>query len=1050
MEALAQTVEQSTKELLRRGDCRYYDVEGPGHEAHPITALQAMAMFPIDCVSSLKPDADIAAIRHWLQRGLSPLPCVPEPAANTCQWIYGDLTWKRWYSSIGKAALLITAAPGRLYLLNCSPNAATDFSGSGKSVLAHSIVQKAREDANWTTLSFSFGSTIPVHNSRAASFVITILANLLEHDAVISHTSFHSILRNFVPLINHWQDVNQCPLEQLLPQLDLVVCASPRLLIVVDALDEWAAEPLAPLDLLRALANHRNVKMLAFSRDHWIPEDAAAGFERICVDEAEVKTDIGRFVDQRLSTSRYLLKSKEDIRAKVEDGCHGIFLWARLLIDHLDKPMTVKAQRAILADFPLTMSDAYQRLLDENTAHLTAAESDTQRNLLLIISGAREPLTADEVFELTIINRLSDEIDEDARHNDPATEIVRLCCPLVKVVAQNRVQLIHKTVTEFLMRRENWQADSNLYLARRCLSKLIKSEYQSWKVAANLLRKHLLAGTIYQSNPESGAHEAPADSTFYTYAALHFHEHLTALADPPEDIIAKLDRFLTSNAFVSWSEVLFDLRQRLDLGPQLLVYKRLLTWTHFLPPELQVEIPIEAFFEKPHRQLSAVLKEVSEDKVLQYLPEVRTGQYFNTSGQTRGDWQKAFEYKTTVVEGFTALLGARSPVTLRFRTDWFQEFFWQKRFLEARNGLQQVASIQKEVLGIERNDLYVTLSLHAYSEACLTRYAESLMVFRTSTAGFRHLLGELHPLYLMNEFYNGLPLEHLNRLDEARVLYQDILDNWIPVVGSLVNPLALMAKCALGSVQRKQGELELAKQTLLEAYGGRLEMFPIDLNICLDTAIQLALLYRDAGNAQVAIDLLNSVADSKVYEQDFERDCQTQHIRALAFFDMGQYDWPKASLEKLLQRATGTQRDENNRELLWVRLTLADVMRQHGESDEALMLFDELVEPEPPLPPSSRGILREELEPPKQLRLAEKALRLVREAKPDRASDLLRENGLRWVREQDFWVLGQGGPLPDTATIRPVVLGNVEAASQNALQLDSFASVTEEIAQLQS
>jgi hypothetical protein len=61
--------------------------------------------------------------------------------------------------------------------------------------------------------------------------------------------------------------------------------------------------------------------------------------------------------------------------------------------------------------------------------------------------------------------------------------------------------------------------------------------------------------------------------------------------------------------------------------------------------------------------------------------------------------------------------------------------------------------------------------------------------------------------------------------------------------------------------------------------------------------------------------------------------------------------------------------------------------------------------------------LLDEPEAPGVLRIAEDALRLVRGRKHREAEVLLKENGLKWVRQDDF-LLQTGGPAADTAWMK--------------------------------
>ena len=61
----------------------------------------------------------------------------------------------------------------------------------------------------------------------------------------------------------------------------------------------------------------------------------------------------------------------------------------------------------------------------------------------------------------------------------------------------------------------------------------------------------------------------------------------------------------------------------------------------------------------------------------------------------------------------------------------------------------------------------------------------------------------------------------------------------------------------------------------------------------VDSAVQLAILYRELGNSKKSTKFLDSVVTSNVLKSDFERMCQDAHIRAIVAFDAGEYEVPR-------------------------------------------------------------------------------------------------------------------------------------------------------------
>lgn len=886
-------------------------------------------------------------------------------------------------------------------------------------MLATYLAETATTDI---VLTHFFRDSVDRHSARAASLAAALLTKLCQYERLVEYTCFSRVIVELLPLCAYFDSGRECPLTKLLDVLDILFDCLPACTLVVDALDECTDPDESDLLLkyLRRLGSRPHARVILLSRKHARFEEFFKHTFQVPMDPFTVEPDITYFLRQEIGRSPRLQALEKDILKKASTDCQGMFLWAKLMLDYLKTAHSINAQRRRIARFPPGLFAVYEQQLEENSANLDHDEMVLRHEVFLLLVGAVEPLTVQDISAALALNCASDLIDENDLLLDPTDEVLKLCWPLAMVVNE-QAQLIHLSVKEFLLQRQGGQRstdpeklhmsleDSNAFLARKSLSKLTQNEYRFWKCSASLLRKHLLAGNIIEHTFK--------ESVFYEYACLHWHEHVTALSHPSDTILTKLSQFLTGNEFVTWSEVLFELKRRSGLGAQVQVRAALQSWYELLPPKTRERVPISAYFITSHESLNKELVNEGGDKLLPYLPLVRLGEYFNLGAESRGDWQTAYNYKKTVAEGYEELLGGRNPITLRARTTLLQEYFWQTRFDEAERDLLEVSTIQREVLGEDVVDYSLTLQLLGLAQFYLNKFGAACSTLAQSGEGLRKMLGRSHPRFLMTELYNGYALEVQAKLDRAYRLYEDIWEQWVPIMGA-EHPLSLMVQTAMGSIHRKRKEYVQAEKAFLESWAARQRLFTIGNNVSVDSAIQLAILYREVGRSEEAVALLDLISTSSVFPSDFERVCQVRHIRALMDFDAGEYNMPKSSLQHLLDEATGTNRDRNNRELLWVRITLSDVLRQHGKFDEASMLFSDLVEPDEddddggtPTSPSS---LDDEPQPPIQLAIAEQALRYLKQAKQTASEKILEENGLRWVRKRDFWIM-QGGPIADTA-----------------------------------
>jgi tetratricopeptide (TPR) repeat protein len=411
------------------------------------------------------------------------------------------------------------------------------------------------------------------------------------------------------------------------------------------------------------------------------------------------------------------------------------------------------------------------------------------------------------------------------------------------------------------------------------------------------------------------------------------------------------------------------------------------------------------------RELSVFYWEDGGDRVLSYLPLYRLGEFYLMAG----DPESAYKVKKSVADGLAEVLGKRNPLTLRAMSTLTLDSIITGRMRDAEKTYREISRIQLEVVGEDYPDGYESLLYVALAQYSMTNFEESASTSAQSQASLFRLLGPRHNLFLTGQLFNAYDIAELGRLEEARYMLDYIYEYRVSILGP-DNAMALMAQVALGQVFRKLEDFQKAEHHLEQAFEARQRIWGLTIFSSVDTAIHLIILYREMGrpkDAQRYIDIISKPGRSGLY---FERHCQVEHLRALLLIDDGQFEKAQEILQSILDRSSDLGRETNNRALLWVRLTLATILRDSDKKDKASMLFTEIVTEDYSTDDEASSLV-EEPEPPRVLQIAEDGLRLVRRRKHREAQALLRENGLKWVREDDFW-LQTGGPAADTAWMK--------------------------------
>lgn len=861
-----------------------------------------------------------------------------------------------------------------------------------------------------------------------AYFAVSVLVSLLGKDIVRGSKEFNAVVAEISPLREQYELGLCCSSEKLLRFLDRVLDLVPSYTLIVDTLDECAdtkvcssGETTSLVNFLQRLRQKSAARVILLSRIGCLGHDFFAGAHRVLMNQAVVNPDIAHYIRQRIARYRegnpYLEQLQSQIVTKILENSAGIFLWAKLAMDSLETAYESDLILERLEAFPADLVSFHLQTLRKHEQVLREDEKLTRDHILLILISTRESLSVGDVLAI-----LSLEGHWMARWTNAAATISSLCQPLVHVT-EGQVEFVHATAEVAGLELGLTSEDANAFLALKCLQKLTQAQYRDWECAARLLHANLRTGYGLEV---AELEKTFRESVFYNYACIHWPDHVARVVKPSTELLNLLSQFLAGNEFVTWSEVLFQLKSKSGMGSQIQVRTVLEEWAARLSPEEQEIIAVRTFFLQAHESIGRELSQKSKDKILPYLPLVRLGQFFNTGARSTADDEKGLEYKEAVVAGYEEILGSEHPLTLRAKMEVLKQLFFAKRLDEAERGLRHISEIQGRVVGKDSLDYLSTLQLLGVAQISLAKFDEAILTLIETRDGFREISGKEAFLTLQTDMYRARALERAGRWEDSYQVYSGTLKTWMPI-GGPAHPFTLMLKTGFGSVCRQLKRYSKSEEVLLEAFAERERLYTIEDVTSIDSVLQLAALYYESARGEEGIEFLDQISALKGLQSEFERRCQEQHIRALIKFSQDYYNLPVEMLRKLLNEISGEGRDRDNRELLWIRITLADALRQAGRSDESLILFLGLVRSrhsatvstgqedcpnsEYPLPD-----LDDEPESPAQLKVAEKALRLLKDAKFDLADKLLQDHNLKWRCKKDFWVLS-GGPITDTASI---------------------------------
>ncbi|VUC26766.1 unnamed protein product [Clonostachys rosea] len=311
--------------------------------------------------------------------------------------------------------------------------------GSGKSVLAASIISQLQEEEPQTPILFFFFRQIVEKNHSAKYLVRDFACQLLPHSRFLV-SKLHPLSQK--------RGVDGTELGPLWDAMIQALEGMPRVYCVVDALDEMDDEDFGFIHRLHSSAFKLLVTSRPVSRIEEVLRDPHVLHFKL--ETSLIDPDIEKFVGVSLVSLNPSLKPEtEDLVKKTICKCaQGLFLHARLVTDNLtnglkDGRITEEMLPECLERLPQNLKDVYEQMLEDH-AQRSGVSTEQQAHILMCVTHSSRPLRLIELGSLvssfTGLNDLK-----------KGKNLVRASCgPLLEILEDQTVSVIHHSFTEFL------------------------------------------------------------------------------------------------------------------------------------------------------------------------------------------------------------------------------------------------------------------------------------------------------------------------------------------------------------------------------------------------------------------------------------------------------------------------------------------------------------------------------------------------------------------------------------------------------------------------
>jgi WD40 repeat protein len=446
------------------------------------------------------------------------------------EWLLQKSSFREWRDSLSSKLFWLRGRPG-----------------AGKSYLAGNVVNHLREQ-NYDCCCFFFSSR---DNNRSTinSFLRSMAFQMaLLHPEILAWiTEFSTRADSTIDKIDHNPVWRQIFLSSILK-----IKLNRQQFWVIDAIDECKNGS----ELINFLTKAQEMWPLCIFKTSRTSFETFISSTNTRIDIAqEIITDDDSSKDIRLflDTNLELLpasgrEAKQEMARQILQNSRGCFLWANLMLNELRQVHTTAETRKVLQSNPSDMDDLYRKVVRAMAG--ANYGKDLAKAILTWATCSLRPLSTAELH-VAVETDINDTIDDIER------SVASCCGNLVYVDSRGRLQLIHSTAREFLLRKGEDsefaidKADGNKRLADVCLRYLMKTPPKSRKPPLPKVRRIL------------------DDSAFNAYACDFVFQHLVHIKSSDDRMLSLLAKFLSSPTVLNWIEQIsrhFDLQKIYQAG----------------------------------------------------------------------------------------------------------------------------------------------------------------------------------------------------------------------------------------------------------------------------------------------------------------------------------------------------------------------------------------------------------------------------------------------------------------------------------------------------